>query len=134
MKEKSCCFTDGSRTNERAGASVFADSGRFKRHITLGQHATVFQAEVFEILSCGLENNIRLIWWPGHSDIPGNEEADRLARLGAQVTPIGPEPFVGISKSTATRSMGALARQLFHCRIGHEIDQGTHRWPQSSEN
>jgi len=50
---------------------------------------------ILETLS--LKNNIRLIWVPGHYDVPGNEEADRLARFGAQVTPIGPEPFVGIS-------------------------------------
>jgi len=42
------------------------------------------------------------------------------------VAPVGPEPFVGISKSTARRSMGALARQWFH--------QAADRWPQCSEN
>jgi len=49
---------------------------------------------ILETLS--LENNIRLIWVSGYSDVPGNEEADQLARLGAQVTPIGPKPFDGI--------------------------------------
>jgi len=111
------------------GANLKWNPKRLK-DTALGQHATVFQAEVFAIWSCGLEllsnpligqninicsdsraaiqalsaekvssqlvlecktiletlsleNNIHLIWVPGHSDVPGNKEADQLARLGA---------------------------------------------------
>jgi len=46
------------------------------------------------------------IWVPGYSDVPVNEEADRLARFSAQETPI----VVGISKSF-----------LFHGGLGHAI-------------
>lgn len=82
-----------------------------------------------------VENSSRLIWV---LDVPGNEEADRLARLGAQETPIGPKPFVGISESKATCSIGALATRLFDCRWvvapANETGKGTDKWPQRSEN
>ena len=30
------------------------------------------------------QNRVKLCWVPGHTNIKGNEEADRLARLGSQ--------------------------------------------------
>lgn len=45
---------------------------------------------------------MRLVWIPGHVDVSGNKEADELAKLSAQIALLGPESFLGISKSTAT--------------------------------
>jgi hypothetical protein len=45
-------FTDGSRTVERTGAGVYGQSVGRRLSISLGKHATVFQAEVYAILAC----------------------------------------------------------------------------------
>ncbi|KAJ8971488.1 hypothetical protein NQ317_004598 [Molorchus minor] len=43
-------------------------------------------------------NKVILTWVPGHSGVQGNEEADRLAREGSAMYPIGPEPILGLTK------------------------------------
>jgi ribonuclease HI len=108
---------------------VFSDTLDMGESYALGSLATVFQTEVYAILTCSdycrsvnmhnmticiyvliarlrcwlyphiqfrlnfntrallslqdLSNNnrVRLFWFPGHCDIKGNEEADRLARM-----------------------------------------------------
>jgi hypothetical protein len=46
------CYTDGSRTAEGTGAEVYGQSVNRRLSISLGKHATVFQAEIFAILAC----------------------------------------------------------------------------------
>jgi len=41
-------------------------------------------------------NSVRLLWIPGHSDTPGNETADKLAKQAASQDFVGPEPALGI--------------------------------------
>jgi len=48
------------------------------------------------------------VWVPGH--------ADRLAKLGTQKMPVGPEPTVGIANSRVIQSLKSLAQQLFQER------------------
>ena len=40
--------------------------------------------------------HVRLLWIPSHSDIPGNETADQLAKQAASQDFVGPEPALGI--------------------------------------
>ncbi|KAJ8910931.1 hypothetical protein NQ315_014351 [Exocentrus adspersus] len=49
----------------------------------------------------GRTNRLTLVWIPGHVGLKGNEVADSLARRGAALEFIGPEPVVGLSYSTA---------------------------------
>ena len=41
-------------------------------------------------------NSVRLLWIPGHSDIPGNETADQFAKQAASQDFVGPEPALDI--------------------------------------
>jgi hypothetical protein len=45
-------FTDGSRTAEGTGPGIYGRSANRRLSISLGKHATVFQAEVYTILAC----------------------------------------------------------------------------------
>ena len=63
------------------------------------------------LLKLGRLNETFLMWVPGHSNIAGNEEADRLARRGSGSTMVGPEPALGIRPSTVKSTLkGEIAR------------------------
>lgn len=58
------------------------------------------------------DHNVRLKWSPGHCDIPGNEKADALAKIGAKNGQPDPEAYptaYGI-KSIARRQLRRLER------------------------
>jgi ribonuclease HI len=54
-----------------------------------------------QIYELSRRNTVKFIWVPGHSNIDGNEAADRLAREGSASTFAGEEPCVGIALQTA---------------------------------
>ncbi|KAJ8938563.1 hypothetical protein NQ318_003163 [Aromia moschata] len=48
-------FTDGSKIGDKAGAGVYGKTTRTKLSFALGSYASVFQAEIYAILACGME-------------------------------------------------------------------------------
>ena len=51
------------------------------------------------LTALSLNNEVHLLWIPGHSGLEGNEKADELARIGSSSQFIGPEPYFGMCLS-----------------------------------
>ncbi len=51
------------------------------------EHSLAFRRNIAEILNVVKDSLVAISWVPGHSNVPGNEEADCLAKEGAKQTP-----------------------------------------------
>jgi len=67
-------------------------------------------------------NSVRLLWIPGHSDIPGNETADQYAKQAASQNFVGLEPVLGIPttkiRNAAQLWANAQQRKLWQTTSG----------------
>jgi hypothetical protein len=60
-------YTDGSRTKEDTGTGIHGVRPKIDIEVSLGRHATIFQAEVYAIIYCLLQNINSLIVTRGSS-------------------------------------------------------------------
>lgn len=68
-------YTHGSKTQNGIGAGFFFNNFNIKISITLDKTQTIFQA-----------NKITLQWPNGHSIAMGNNNADKLTKMGSEIT------------------------------------------------
>ncbi len=78
-------------------------------------HTVIDTVSALNIL--GQNHTVTLHWAPAHSNIPGNELADRLANTGSYSAPIGPPPFSPYSASSVNTSVATHFKNLFLSRI-----------------
>nr|XP_042910845.1 uncharacterized protein LOC122271998 [Parasteatoda tepidariorum] len=110
-------FTDGSKKGNLSGLGVCGVSPRFDLFEELGEHASIFHAEVLAIVNClqinikkgyhelAKRNKVILIWVPGHIGIDDNKRADELAKQGSSFNPTGTKPFCGINMKTTKKAV-----------------------------
>lgn len=80
--------------------SIYTDSQAVIKALRSNTFTSALTLECWESLNkLSLSNTVNVIWVPGHTGILGNEKADELARKGACMIPIGPEPIVGTTLS-----------------------------------
>lgn len=63
------------------------------------------------LLKLSRNNQVKLIWVPGHIGVDGNEKADELARSASEQALIGPEPACGISYGHARTLVNNWVRE-----------------------
>ena len=60
---------------------------------------------MIKLQSLSIQNCVRLLWNPGHSNIEGNEMADNLAKQAATTNFTGPEPVLGLSVTSVRNTV-----------------------------
>jgi len=85
---------------------IFYDSQAALKALSSPKVTSGLVAECLDVLfALASLNEVTLIWVPGHCDILGNEEADKLAQQASAMLLLGPEPALGIPRCSARESI-----------------------------
>jgi hypothetical protein len=89
-----------------SGSLFFSDSQAMLKVLSSPKVTSRLAAECLDALSAlASQNEVTLMWMPGHCGIPGNEKAYKLVRQGAATPLIGPEPALAIPRCSAREAI-----------------------------
>lgn len=109
-----CCDTVANLKISNHTVFICTDSQSTIKALMKAKITSALTLECWDKLnSISSNNKVTLLWIPGHSNIPGNEKADALAKIGATKIPIGPEPIIGITKSKKKHALSEYKHTCF---------------------
>jgi len=85
---------------------IFSDSQATLKALSSPKVTSGLVSECLDALTALFSlNEVTLAWVPGHRGIPGNDEADKLARQASAMPLLGLEPALGIRKCSAREAI-----------------------------
>lgn len=114
-------YTDGSKTLMGSGAGVYGERPRVEQYFSLGKHSSVFQAEVFALVTC-IEMNLK----KGYRQRPITIFTDSQAAIKSLENPKTNSKLVKNCKDALNRL--ARVNQVTICWVpGHEGIDGNEK-------
>jgi hypothetical protein len=94
-----CASENTRRAYKHKRILIFSDSQAAHKALSSLKVTSGLVVECLDALSALASlNEVTLVWVPGHCGIPGNEEADKLARQASAMPLLGPELALGIPR------------------------------------
>lgn len=104
-----CCLTLKERQSVNLNIAICTDNQGVIKALSKEKINSKLVNECFDNLnSLAVNNDVTIIWVPGHTGIDGNEQADNLAKQGTAKQFVGPEPFCGVTYSMVKTENKAL--------------------------
>jgi ribonuclease HI len=111
-----CAYENVRRAYRNKQILIFSDSQAALRALEGNKVTSNLVTECLNALSALAERNeVILAWVPGHCGIPGNEEADKLARQASGLPLQGPEPALGIPRCSVREAIRAWTMKQHLC-------------------
>jgi ribonuclease HI len=111
-----CAYENIRRACRNKWILIFSDSQAALRALDGPKVNSDLVVECINALSrLAGQNEVILAWVPGHCDIQGNEEADRLAKQASGLHLKGPEPALGIPRCSAREVIRVWTMKQHFC-------------------